>query len=263
MMKSAIKSGAKNLIIGLGGSCTNDGGAGMAAALGAKFYDYSGKEFTPVGQTLNKIKTIDCEGLTELLDGVKITAMCDVDNPLCGKNGASFVFAPQKGADAAMTALLDKNLAYYASVIKESLNTDVLNLPGAGAAGGMGGGLVAFANAELKSGIETVLDLVGFDSLLKGTDLVITGEGCLDSQSLNGKAISGIAKRAKAKNVPVVAVVGSVGGGAEKAYEIGVSAVFTINRKAEPFEISRKKAKENLKDTMLDLHRFYRISSSI
>lgn len=263
MIKSAIKSGAKNIIIGLGGSCTNDGGAGMAAALETKFFDNESREFVPVGENLDKIKKIDISAARELLDGVKITAMCDVTNPLCGKNGAAFVFAPQKGADSAMTAMLDKNLYRYALTIKRELGTDIETLPGAGAAGGMGGGLVALLGASLKSGIETVLDLVGFDSLLKDTDLVITGEGCLDSQSLNGKAISGIARRAKSQNVPVIAVVGSVGDGADMVYDIGVSAVFTINRKAESFEVSRNKAKNNLSQTLLDLLRFYKISSKI
>lgn len=263
LIKSAVTAGAKRLIIGLGGSCTNDGGAGMAAALGVKFLDNDGRGFLPLGENLDKINRIDSSAARELLDGVKITAMCDVNNPLCGKNGAAFVFAPQKGADSAMVEMLDKKLFAYAQIIRRELGINIELMPGAGAAGGMGGGLVALFGASLKSGIETVLDIVGFNSLLNGTDLVITGEGCLDSQSLSGKAISGIAKLAKAQNVPVIAVVGSAGEGADKAYNIGVSAVFTINRKAEPFEISRNKAKENLESTMMDLLRFYKISSHI
>jgi glycerate kinase len=176
-----------------------------------------------------------------------------------GPEGAAHVFAPQKGASPAMVEQLDRNLRQLADVIERDLGLDVRNLPGAGAAGAMGAGIVAFLGGELRSGIQSVLDLVEFERLLEGADLVITGEGKIDGQSLRGKVVAGIAERAKRQHVPVLVVVGAIGEDAEKAYDLGVSAIFSINRAAIPFEESRHHSRENLALTIESLMRYQRL----
>lgn len=182
--------------------------------------------------------------------------MCDIDNPLYGKNGAAYVFAPQKGADPAMVEYLDTQLKAGAEVIRRELGTDIAQLAGAGAAGGMGGGMVAFFGSRLQMGIETVLDTVGFDSLLQGADLVFTGEGKIDDQSLRGKVVIGVARRTKKVGVPLIAVVGDIGDHIEAAYSEGVSAVFSINRVAVDFSEAKKRSKSDMALTIDNLMRF-------
>ena len=235
LMAHAVENGCRDILLGLGGSATNDGGCGCAAALGVCFLDRSGREFVPTGKTLSEIARIDLGRARAKLKGVTITAMCDVENPLCGPNGAAHVFGPQKGADEAMVERLDRGLDHLAQVIERDLGASVAELPGAGAAGGMGAGCVALLGAELKSGIECVLDTVGFDELLEGTDLVITGEGRIDSQSIQGKVISGIARRTKPREIPLLALVGSIGEDAGAGYDLGVTAMFSIDRSAQDF----------------------------
>lgn len=213
LIAHAVESGCKEILLGLGGSATNDGGCGCAAALGVRFFDKDGGEFIPTGKTLTDIGHIDASQAKARLAGVSITVMCDVDNPLYGPVGAAHVFGPQKGADGAMVERLDRGLRHLAQVVERDMRISISRVSGAGAAGGMGGGCVAFLRAELKSGIECVLDTVGFDALLEGTDLVITGEGRIDSQSVQGKVISGIARRTKPRSIPLLALVGSIGGG--------------------------------------------------
>ena len=249
LIRHAVSKGCKNIIIGLGGSCTNDGGAGMAAALGVKFTDEEGKEFIPVGGTLSQVKKIDTSEMLDL-SGLTITAMCDVNNPLCGENGASKIFGPQKGADKEMTELLDRNLKHFANIIKSQLNKDIIDMPGAGAAGGLGAGVAVFLNAELKQGIDVVLDTVDFNTLLDQANLVFTGEGRIDGQSIRGKVVHGVAIRAKKYGVPVIAVVGDIGDGIEDIYNAGVSAIMSINRVAVPFEIARLRSEKDLALTM-------------
>lgn len=253
---AAIADGCTQIVIGLGGSCTTDGGCGMAAALGTRFYNAAGESFVPVGETMCQIERIDTADTKKLLQSITITAMCDVENPLHGAMGAAHIFAPQKGADAAMVQQLDAGLVHLAAAIARDLKLDVANIPGTGAAGGMGAGILAFLGGSLKNGIATVLDLIGFEALLEGADLVLTGEGRIDHQSLNGKVISGIAQRSKAKNVPVVCVVGSIGEGVAPAYDLGVSAIFSINQTAEAFDTARFKSRENLTATLQNLLRF-------
>lgn len=250
MIRHAVEHGAKEIVLGLGGSCTNDAGTGAAAALGVAFFDAKGNDFTPTGATMHMIDDYDVSAAQKLLGGCKITAMCDIDNPMYGPQGAAYIFGPQKGADAAMVQDLDDGLRHLADVMQRNSGLHVADIPGAGAAGAFGAGVVAFLSGNLKSGIETVLDCVGFDELLGETDMVFTGEGQLDSQSLRGKVVIGIARRAAAQHVPVVAVVGSVGDGAEGAYDLGVTSVFSINRRAEDFSVSRHKTKENFTATM-------------
>lgn len=255
LMADAVKRGCKKIVVGLGGSATNDLGTGAAAAMGVRFLDKDGNEFVPVGENLSKIARIDKSGLSAGLRDIEFVTMCDIDNPLYGKTGAAYVFAPQKGADSAMVEYLDGQLKAAAETIKAELGVDVSKLPGAGAAGGMGGGMVAFFGSRLQMGIETVLDTVGFATLLEGTDMVFTGEGKIDFQSLRGKVVIGVARRAKEKKVPVVAIVGDIGDSIG-AYAEGVSAIFSINRVAVPFPEAKSRSKSDLNLTMDNLMRF-------
>lgn len=255
LLLAAKEAGCTKAILGLGGSCTNDGGVGAAAALGAKFTRADGTAFVPTGGTLGEIAALDVSPVAQALQGMELTAMCDIDNPLHGEAGAAAVFAPQKGADAAMVARLDAGLRHLGQVAARCLGRDFSHLPGAGAAGGLGFGMAAFCGAQLRMGIDAVLDAVGFDSLLPGTDVVFTGEGKIDSQSARGKVVSGVAARCRKAGVPVVAVVGQIGQGFEEMYQQGLTAVFSINRAAQPFAESRFHAGENLALTMENIAR--------
>ena len=255
LLLAAKEAGCTKAILGLGGSCTNDGGVGAAAALGAKFTRADGAAFIPSGGTLGEIAALDVSPVAQALQGMELTAMCDIDNPLYGEAGAAAVFAPQKGADAAMVARLDAGLRHLGQVSARCLGRDFSHLPGAGAAGGLGFGMAAFCGAQLRMGIDAVLDAVGFDSLLPGTDMVFTGEGKIDSQSARGKVVSGVAARCRKAGVPVVAVVGQIDQGFEEMYQQGLTAVFSINRAAQPFAESRFHAGENLALTMENIAR--------
>lgn len=246
----ALSQGAKRILLGLGGSATNDGGCGAAAALGAVFKNKAGQSFLPTGNTLSDIASIDITAVKEKLKGISITIMCDIDNPLYGPRGAAYVFAPQKGATPAELPALDKGLIHLAEVIEKALGLMVDNLPGAGAAGGMGAGAVAFLGGQLTPGIEAVLDAVKFNNLLENTDLIFTGEGCFDSQSLMGKVIFGILRRAKPKKVPVIAVVGGIKELPIEAYAQGLKAIFSINQLPQALEEAAPHSKENLTQTM-------------
>lgn len=258
LVAHAVGRGARKLIVGLGGSATNDGACGLAAALGVRFFDESGRAFVPAGGTLGRVARVDVSGLLPALQGVEIVGMCDIDNPLCGAQGAAAVFGPQKGADAAQVRVLDDGLRHLAQVWRRDLGADVLELPGGGAAGGMGAGLAAMLGAKLQPGIDTVLDTVGFDGLLQTADLVVTGEGRLDSQSLRGKVVVGVARRAREAGVPVVALCGDVDGDLAPAYAQGVSAVFSINRIARDFSVLRTRCRQDLAATATDVARLLR-----
>lgn len=256
LIAAALDHGAKQVILGLGGSATNDGGCGAAAALGVEFRNAAGELFVPVGGTLKEIVSISLAHAHPLIKSVPFTAMCDIDNPLCGENGASAVFGPQKGADDAMVVCLDEGLRHLADVVNRDLGRDILNLPGSGAAGGFGGGSVAFFNSSLRMGIDIVLDITRFDHLAAGADMVLTGEGKLDSQSLRGKVVIGVARRAKKIDVPVAALVGASETNIAEVYEEGVSGVFPINPMPQPFEVIREQAEENLRFTVRNLMRY-------
>ena len=256
LMAHAVKSGIKKIVVGLGGSATNDGGTGAAAALGVRFLNEEGESFVPTGATLKDIRRIDISGLLPELRNVEIVTMCDIDNPLCGPSGAAAIFGPQKGADEKMVAMLDAGLEHLAQRIDQDLNQSIANLPGAGAAGGMGAGMVAFFNSRLEMGIETVLNTVRFDELIDDADLVLSGEGKIDMQSLRGKVVIGVARRAKKKNVPVIAIVGDIGDQIEAAYDEGVNAIFSINRVAVTFPEAKKRARSDLALTINNLFRF-------
>ncbi|NLM75239.1 MAG: glycerate kinase [Clostridiaceae bacterium] len=252
----AAESGCKKIIVGLGGSCTNDAGTGAAAACGVRFYNEEGKEFIPTGGTLSEIRKIDVSGFAPELKDVEIITMCDIDNPLYGPFGAAHVFGPQKGADEKMVLILDEGLRDISELIKTQLGKDISVIPGSGAAGGMGGGMVAFFDSKLQMGIETVLDTVNFNDVAKDADMIFTGEGKIDTQSIRGKVVIGVARRAKSLGVPVVAVVGDIGDDIELAYEEGVSGIFSINRVAVDFKLAKKRSKSDLALTMNNLMRF-------
>lgn len=228
LIKSALEKGIRKIYVGLGGSATNDGGVGMAQALGISFKDKKGNEIGYGGGALHKINEIDCSMIHILLHESEIMVMSDVENPLCGTEGASNIFGPQKGANEEEIELLDNNLRHLGEKIKEYIGKDIINMPGAGAAGGLGGGLIAFCNATLYSGIDKVLDITKIDRHLSDADLVITGEGKIDGQSIFGKVPVGVAKRAKKYDIPVIAIVGSVGDGASKVYDYGVDLIVDI-----------------------------------
>lgn len=259
LIKTAAKSGVKQIILGLGGSCTNDFGCGAAAALGVNFFDKNGNQFVPTGGTLKDVCSIDLSKKDKLLDDIKITAMCDIDNPPFGENGAARIFAPQKGADEKTVQILDEGVKHICSLIKRDLKIDLSALAGGGAAGAFGAGAVAFLGAQLKMGIDVVLDTVGFDEVIKDADAVFTGEGKIDGQSLRGKVVIGVAKRSKKQGVPVFAVVGGADGDMSEAYEQGVSAVFTINRLPEDFSISRYKSRDNLEFAIDNILRAFKV----
>ena len=222
-----------------------------AAAAGIRFYDRGGREFIPTGGTTADIDRIDLSGRDSLLEQVEIVTMCDIDNPMYGPAGASFIFGPQKGADEAMVLQLDEGIRNLSRAIAQATGTDISQVPGTGAAGAMGAGMIAFFGSRLQMGIQTVLDTVKFDEIIGDADYILTGEGKLDSQSLRGKVVIGIAKRANKQAKAVIAVVG----GADddeigKAYDMGVTAVFPINRLPQDFSVSRHRSQENLAYTV-------------
>ena len=255
----AINSGAKKIILGLGGSATNDGGCGMAAALGVKFKDEQDQEFIPTGGTLSQIYKIDMNNIYSKIKDVEFVSMCDVDNPLCGKLGASAVFAPQKGADEDMVKLLDEGLAHLAKIIKRDLHIEVKDIKGAGAAGGLGAGSIAFLQSKLTKGIDVILDTIKFDKLVSKADIVFTGEGKFDSQSLHGKVVMGVANRSQKYKTPVIVVTGAIGENIQEAYNKGITAIFSINKEPMEFSKSALKSKENMILTMENILRLLKI----
>lgn len=256
LMAHALSRGAKRLVLGLGGSATNDGGCGAAAALGAEFLDAEGRPFVPTGGTLTQIAHIRMKGLRESLAGAEVTVMCDIDNPLCGPAGAAAVFGPQKGADAAMVARMDAGLRHLAETLEKDVGMEVLTLAGGGSAGGFGAGAAAFFGGQLRMGIDVVLDLTDFDRKCRGASLVITGEGHLDSQSLRGKTVVGVARRARALGVPAAALVGGCETALDAVYAEGVSGVFPIHPALCTWPQAAARTEEDLRFTMGNLLRF-------
>ena len=257
----AASRGIKKIIVGLGGSCTNDAACGLAAALGIKFYDKDGQSFIPTGGTLSSIERIDYDALNPILRGVEIVTMCDITNPMYGPTGAAYVFGPQKGADAAMVQELDAGLRHLGALLDSRTGCPVSTASGAGAAGAMGAGMLAFLDSKLLPGIQVVLDIVHFDSLISDADYIFTGEGLLDGQSLCGKVVSGIAGRAKLQDKPVIAIVGGVKDPEiQGVYKQGVISVFTINRLPQDLSVSQAFSAENLRHTAADILRLIKVS---
>ena len=256
LILDAARRGVRKLVIGLGGSATNDAGCGAAAACGVSFFDKNGKKFTPVGGTLDEIDSIDLSTLDENVKKMTIIAMCDIDNPFYGDNGAAAIFGPQKGADPEMVQTLDSKMRKLAGLIEKTLGINLQSIPGSGAASGMGGGMKAFFGASLEMGIDVVLNTTGFEKLAENADMIFTGEGKIDTQSLRGKVVIGVARRAKKMNIPVVAVVGDIGDDISQAYDEGVSGIFSINRVAVPYKEARVRAKSDMSLTMDNIMRF-------
>jgi glycerate kinase len=229
---AALDRGVQKILIGIGGSATHDGGMGMARALGVQFLDERGRELDGTGASLAKLSRIDARNLDPRLTSVAVDVACDVDNPLSGPRGAARVYSPQKGATPEMVEQLDVGLRRFAAVVQHDLGIDVSSLPGGGAAGGLGAGLVAFLNGRLRPGAELVIGVSGLDEKLAGCDLVITGEGRLDGQTVFGKAPAGVAKVARARGVPVIAICGCLGPGVEKVHDVGIEAYFSALEEA-------------------------------
>ncbi|MDQ0973820.1 glycerate kinase [Neobacillus niacini] len=240
----ALNYRVEKIIIGLGGSATNDAGAGMLQALGVSFLTDEGTEIGFGGGELGKIRTIDISGLDRRLASVSIEVACDVDTPLVGSRGASAIFGPQKGATPDMVQLLDGNLAHFANCVQKTLGKDIRNLPGSGAAGGLGGGIIAFLPAELKSGVDIVIEATGLSDHMADADLVITGEGKIDHQTICGKTPIGVAKAAKKYNLPVIAIAGHLGSDSYVVKEYGIDALLSI----VPGVVSLENALENARE---------------
>jgi glycerate kinase len=250
LIADALDRGARRILIGIGGSATNDGGAGMAQALGVRFLDERGRPIRGriAGGMLDSIAAIDCARIHPELRRARITVACDVDNPLCGPRGAARVFGPQKGATPAMVRRLDANLRKFGGLIRRELGVDILNLRGAGAAGGLGGGLVAFANARLRSGIDIVIEAVGLDAHLRNADLVITGEGRVDFQTAFGKTPAGVAKAARRRRIPVVAIGGGLADDARGVFRHGIDALQSAIARDMPLEQALERAPDYIAD---------------
>ncbi len=263
LILDAVKEGCKKIIIGIGGSATNDGGMGMARVLGYRFVDKSGSDIAEGGGTLSLLDKISTSEVVSGLSEITFLVACDVKNPLFGPEGASVVYGPQKGASKKNVDLLDKNLYHLADVVKADMGLDIAETPGAGAAGGLGFGLMAFCGAELKSGIEIILDLVNFDDHLAGVDLVITGEGKIDGQSMYGKVPVGIAGRAKKHDIPVLAIVGGIGSGVDTVYDYGIDSIMSSVNNAMTLEEAMSRSKELLIDATVRAMRIIRIGMKL
>ena len=237
LIRDALDRGFRDITIAIGGSATNDGGMGCMRALGVRFLDRAGWELMGNGSDLGRLAAIDDSGLDPRIADAVFTVMCDVTNPLCGENGATYTFGPQKGATPEILERLERGMENYRDILIRTYDMNPHTIPGSGAAGGLGAALLVFLRAQLKSGIETVLDLIEFDRRLKGVSLVVTGEGCTDWQSCYGKVVQGVGDRCRKHNVPAVALVGGMGEGAEQIYEHGIrSIVTTVNGIMPPKE---------------------------
>ncbi len=230
MMNDALQKGCRNFIIGIGGSATNDGGIGMLKALGVRFLDENGEDAGEGGQALAKVEQIDVSGLNPLLKECRIQVACDVNNPLCGENGSTYVYGPQKGVTEDKKKKLDEDMAHFARITSKTLGNDYLDTPGAGAAGGLGFAFLSYIGAALTPGIELILNAVGLEQELSDADVVVTGEGCLDFQTAMGKAPVGVARLAKKYHAKVIAFAGSVTKEASACNKEGIDAFFPILR---------------------------------
>lgn len=246
IIREALDKGFTRVIVGLGGSATNDGGAGMASALGARFLDAAGRPLRNGGAALARLAQIDVSRLHPKLAEAKVVGATDVTNPLCGPTGASAVYGPQKGASPEVVAELDAALRNFAEVVQRDLGKQVMDQPRAGAAGGLGAGLMAFAGAELRSGIDMVCEVVGFDKHLEGADLVITAEGRADQSTIYDKAPVGVARHALARGVPTIILAGSIGPGYEQLYQHGIAGIMCIADRPMKFEQSLARTEELL-----------------
>ncbi len=264
IIKAALDEGIRDFIIGIGGSATNDGGIGAAQALGAKFLDSNGENVGPGGGELLKIRKIDLSELDQRIKDSRITVICDVTNPLTGPNGATAVYGPQKGVNTSeFFDILENGMKNYEKLILETFGLDMSAIPGSGAAGGMGATMVAIFGATLKPGIVTMLDFVNFDDLIKDVNLVITGEGKIDGQSVYGKVPVGIAERCKQKNVSVVAITGGMGKDAKEVYKFGIDSIMPAINNDMCLEEALSRAEELLEDAADRMFRFIKVGMSL
>ena len=263
LIRDALDQGYQKISIAIGGSATNDGGMGAMRALGIRFLDAEGKELEGRGSDLAKVVDIDSTNLHSAVAEAEFTVMCDVNNPLTGPKGATYTFGKQKGGTPEILDELEMGMKNYAMVIQKKFGINVDSIAGAGAAGGLGAALCVFLNAEMKSGIETVLDLIDFDGLLEETDLVVTGEGQIDWQSAFGKVPSGIGQRCQAKGIPAVAVVGGMGSGAEKIYEFGVESIIPTINGAMEMEEALERAEELYRGATERMFRMIRVGMKL
>lgn len=257
LIKEALDKGCRKFIVGLGGSATNDGGAGMVQALGVKLLDEDGNDIPYGGGNLYKLKKVDISSIDKRVYESSFIAASDVVNPLCGENGASAVYGPQKGATKEMVKILDNNLRHYASVVKETLGKDFKDVPGAGAAGGLGFSLIAFLNAKIRSGIDIVMEASNIDEKIKLCDIVITGEGNTDFQTAFGKAPAGIARIAKKYGKPVLILSGGLGKNYKDLYDVGVTSMFSIVDKPMTLQEAMINAKKLISDRAEDIIRLF------
>ena len=261
LIKAALNKGVKNLIIGIGGSATNDAGVGMAQALGVKFLDRMGKEVGFGGRELRRIDSIDISQLDSRINAVNIRVACDVKNHLYGQEGAAYIYGPQKGATPEMVSVLDDNLFHFSRIVERDLGVDLQGIEGGGAAGGLGAGLRAFLKARLEPGIEIVIDAVNLVGKMEKADLVITGEGCIDGQTVNGKTPSGVAKKAGEYGIPVIAISAITGEGVEKVLNEGIDAVFNILQR--PVSLEEEPTEEWLQFVSEQIGRVLKLGTNI
>jgi len=257
LMLDAINKGCEKIILGIGGSATNDGGSGMARALGVRFIDNAGNDLPEGGAALINLDKIDMSGFDARFNNVEIDVACDVNNPLCGANGATAIYGPQKGVSSDMVKDLDSALLNLAGVINQDLNKEILNLPGSGAAGGLGGGLVAFCGARLKKGIDIIMEAANMDTLIKDADIVITGEGQTDYQTAFGKVPAGIASLCKKYGKPLICMSGGLGDDYDALYDIGITSILSICDKPMTLEYAMQNAQELLTNLARSVARMY------
>ncbi|GAK25300.1 glycerate kinase [Serratia liquefaciens] len=262
LILAALERGVKTIILGIGGSATNDGGAGMMQALGARLLDENRQALPPGGAALAQLAYIDLSGVDPRLQQVNITAACDVDNPLCGANGASAVFGPQKGATPEMVTQLDAALRHYGTLLEQATGREIINAPGAGAAGGMGAALLGMLNARLRPGIEIVIETLQLEEALRDADLVITGEGRLDSQSIHGKTPIGVARVAKRFGLPVIGIAGSLSKDYQVVHQHGIDAAFSVLDRVVSLEEALAEAADNLEVTARNVAAVWRLAQS-
>ena len=262
LILDALDQGVSKIILGIGGSATNDGGVGMIQALGGHFLDEEGRELPFGGKALKHLATIDLSNLDPRIENCDFEVACDVDNPLTGERGASMIFGPQKGAIPEMVKVLDYALYHYATIIDEMLGVDINAIKGSGAAGGMGAACVAFLKGHLRPGIDIVMEAVGLEEAVRSADLVITGEGRIDHQTCFGKTPIGVAKIAKRYNKPVIAIAGSLGDGYESVYQHGIDAVFSITNRPMSLEEAYETTPENLQNMARNIALIYKIGQN-
>lgn len=260
LIRAALEAGVSRVLLGIGSSATNDAGMGMAKALGYRFLDPMGVELEPLGRNLAHVDRIDASGVLPGVKALKVTTLSDVNNPLFGPTGAAYSYARQKGASPGEVILLDAGLQHFAGVLEQFTGQDHANFPGAGAAGGMGAGTRAFLGADLRPGIDAVMDLCNFDAALEGVDWLITGEGSIDQQTLNGKLILGVAQRAKAKNIPVIGFCGTLGVAPDQLRAMGLEAAFSLIKKPASLAEAIADTSENLRELAFSVGRILRSS---